>query len=73
MDRSKVRLALLILADRISTASFGWQEWDLLGYDSYKFRGLGYPSDGDLKEKAVEIVLDAIEASRPTTRDDLSY
>jgi len=75
-DRSKVRLALLIMIERAPTSSFGWEEWDMLGFDPYKFSYCGSPSKGELKEKAVEILLDAIfwmsdDSNCP--RDDQSY
>jgi hypothetical protein len=76
-DRSKVRLALLIIIEQAPTSSFGWEEWDMLGFDPYKFSFFGSPSKGALKEKAVEILLDAIlwmgDDNCPKSRDDQSY
>lgn len=60
MTREKIRLALSILSGRFSIESFGWEEWDTLGFDAYKFGAFGRPGLEDIRSKAEEIILEAI-------------
>lgn len=54
----RIRLALSILSGRVTELDYS--QYDLLGYDSYKFGYYGKPSLDELKGKAEEIILYAL-------------
>jgi hypothetical protein len=58
MDEKKLRLALAIVAGR---AQLDGSDWDTLGYDPYRFQGLGTPTSYEIREKAIEIIIAAIK------------
>lgn len=58
--REKIRVAIGIISGKYNKENLDQDVWDLLGYDTYRFSYYGSPSDKELKEKAGEILLDAI-------------
>jgi hypothetical protein len=58
MNLDKLRFALGILSGRIEVGDNF--DWDRLGYDPYRFGAFGTPSASDVREKAEDIVYDAI-------------
>ena len=59
--KERIRLALAIISGRYSSlADFPDYQLDLIGYDPYNFSYYGEPSIDEIKEKAEEIIADAI-------------
>ncbi len=56
----KIYLALGILSGRIDASYLDSDEYKLLGYDTYKFSYYGRPDEFDIKQKAENIIYDAI-------------
>lgn len=64
MNEYKLRLALGVISGRIKSEDLGYDDWDVLGYDSYKFAYYGKPSDSELKKRCEDIILYAILESK---------
>ena len=60
---NKIRLALAIISGRINEDNIQVDEIDLLGYDIYKIGAFGKLKTEQLKEKAEDIIFDAISTS----------
>lgn len=60
MNREKIRLAMAIVSGRYDADDMSADDWDTLGYDPYKFGYYGKPDSSDLKERAEDILLEAI-------------
>ncbi len=56
----KIYLALGILSGRIAASYLDSDEYELLGYDTYKFSYYGRPDELDIKQKAENIIYDTI-------------
>lgn len=54
--KRKLRLALAIISGRRSSSDFV-DEWELMGYDPYKFSTYGTPSTDEAKQWAEDCVL----------------
>lgn len=59
-EMKKARLALAILSGRRNLAQFGPDEFEALGYDTYKFSAYGVPDADDLMEKAETILFELL-------------
>ena len=62
MDEIKLRLSLKIISGRKKYEDLDYNHFEILGWDSYKFGYSGKPSENEVKERAEDIVYDAIEA-----------
>jgi len=58
-NKEKLHLALAIISGRHKTLVSDSQ-WYLLGYNPYQFSYYGKPSLDEIKQKAEEIIIDAI-------------
>ena len=58
LGRRRLRLALGIISGRIKSLSA--DDFNDLGYDSYKFGHYGKPDEDELKQRAEDILIDAI-------------
>jgi hypothetical protein len=58
MDEKKLRLALAIIAVEMRSPG---DDWDTLGYDPYRFQGLGEPPSYEVRSKAIDIITTAIQ------------
>ena len=54
-DGKRLRMALAIVSGRYKTLAYT-DQWDLMGFDPYKFSYYGKPSRDELKQKAEEII-----------------
>ena len=63
-DERKLRLALSIISGRLTSSDF-YDEWELMGYDSYKFSAYGEPSMDDVKEWAEGYIAECILLAQP--------
>lgn len=61
--KKQLRLALAIVSGRYE-APVHTDQWDLMGYDPYKFSYYGKPSRDELKQKAEEIIATSILEGR---------
>lgn len=60
MNKERLRLALGILSGRVDWTLLSNEDYEKLGYDTYKFSYYGKPEEYYLKLKAEEIIMDAI-------------
>lgn len=58
---NKIRLALAIISGRINEDNIQLDEIDLLGYDVYKIAAFGKLRTEQLKEKAEDIIFNAMQ------------
>lgn len=63
--RRTARLALQILSGRQNPFNLDMDDFALLGYDTFKFGAFGRPEASEIKERAVEILLDLIAPPVP--------
>jgi hypothetical protein len=58
--RIRVRMALAILSGRKNADTIMYDDLEKLGYDSHKFSYYGRPDQAELRERAEDILLEAI-------------
>lgn len=62
MNEAQLRLALSIISGRKQRTGMDDSDWNLLGYDVYKFGYYGTPNNDDIKERAEDIIFDALSS-----------
>lgn len=60
-DRRRLQVALGIISGRLTEERIGVAELEYLGYDTFKIGYYGRPSMDDLKTRAEECLLGALE------------
>ena len=60
MSEERLLIALRVLSGRANPDDFSDEDWDIFGFDPYKFPAFGSPDEDDVKRQAESIIAEAI-------------